>query len=208
MRYFDSREMTLGIEHVLASGALPPVFPAVRVGDDLYWDGGIYSNTPVEAVLDDRPRRDSLIFTVNVWQPSGSAPESIVEVLERQKDIQFASRVDSHIARQEQIHRLRHIIRQLEERLPGTLRSDPEVREMTAYGCSTTMHLVEFLAPCLDRDDHNKGVDFSLDSIQCRWRAGYEDACRIVATKPWEAPTDPLQGVVVHKAAPVEASRH
>ena len=66
MRYFDSRELSLGIEHVMASGALPPAFPAVRIDGEPYWDGGIYSNTPIEAVLDDNPRRDSLIFAVNV----------------------------------------------------------------------------------------------------------------------------------------------
>ena len=48
----------------MASGALPPAFPAVRIDGDPYWDGGIYSNTPIEAVLDDKPRRDSVIFAV------------------------------------------------------------------------------------------------------------------------------------------------
>ena len=67
MRYFDSRDTPLSVRHVMASGALPPAFPPVRVEDDLYWDGGILSNTPVEAVFDDYPRRNSLIFAVHVW---------------------------------------------------------------------------------------------------------------------------------------------
>ena len=69
MKYFDNRDMRLAPEHVMASGALPPAFPAVRVEGEPYWDGGLYSNTPVEVVLDDKPRRDSLIFSANVWQP-------------------------------------------------------------------------------------------------------------------------------------------
>src|SRR3546814_10056322 len=96
------------IDHILASGALPPAFPAVRIDGDAYWDGGIYSNTPIEAVLDDNPRRDSLIFAVNVWHAHGDEPVNIAQVMERQKDIQFASRAHSHIARQQQIHHLRH----------------------------------------------------------------------------------------------------
>jgi NTE family protein len=48
MRYFDSRDETVHLDHVLASGALPPAFPAVRIDGDPYWDGGIYSNTPIE----------------------------------------------------------------------------------------------------------------------------------------------------------------
>ncbi len=69
MRYFDTHRDHLCVEHILASGALPPAFPAVRIDGEPYWDGGIYSNTPIEAVLDDKPRRDSLIFAVNVLAP-------------------------------------------------------------------------------------------------------------------------------------------
>src|SRR5947208_1330195 len=81
MHYFDSRDATLRAEHVMASGALPPAFPAVRIDGEPYWDGGIYSNTPIEAVLDDKPRRDSVIFSVNVWQPDGQEPASIWQVM-------------------------------------------------------------------------------------------------------------------------------
>jgi NTE family protein len=119
MRYFDSRDGPLGFDEIMASGALPPGFPAVRVNGEAYWDGGLYSNTPLEAVLDDNPRRDSLIFAVNVWQPTGHEPGSLWEVLAREKDIMYASRADSHIARQKQIHRLRHVIRELHKALPA-----------------------------------------------------------------------------------------
>ena len=57
----------------MASGALPPAFGAVRIDGEPYWDGGIYSNTPIEAVLDDKPRRDSLIFAVNVWHQTATS---------------------------------------------------------------------------------------------------------------------------------------
>ena len=99
MRYFDSRDAPLGLDEVMASAALPPGFPAIRVGGEAHWDGGLYSNTPLEVVLDDNPRRDSVAFSVDVWQPAGHEPESIWQVMARQKDIQYASRADSHIAR-------------------------------------------------------------------------------------------------------------
>src|SRR5204862_5949158 len=97
MRYFDTREEALSVDHVMASGALPPAFGAVRIDGEPYWDGGIYSNTPIEAVLDDKPRRDSVIFTVHMWNPEGTEPTSLWEVMGRQKDIQFESRAKSHI---------------------------------------------------------------------------------------------------------------
>ena len=75
MRYFDSRDMPLDARHVMASGALPPAFPAVRIDGELYWDGGILSNTPVEAVFDDSPRRNSLVFA-----PTLTVPEHIAGV--------------------------------------------------------------------------------------------------------------------------------
>ena len=55
MRYFDSRDGELGVKHIMASGALPPAFPAVRIDGDLYWDGGILSNTPDRGHLRRQP---------------------------------------------------------------------------------------------------------------------------------------------------------
>jgi len=201
MHYFDSREARLGAEHVMASGALPPAFPAIRIDGEPYWDGGIYSNTPIEAVLDDKPRRDSLIFAVNVWQPSGPEPESIWQVMSRQKDIQYASRADSHIARQKQIHHLRHIIRQLARKAPPGERDTAEFRELASWGCGTTMHVMRLLAPRLDGEDHTKDIDFTAAGIRARWQAGYADALRMIDRKPWAAAIDPMDGVVVHEAA-------
>ena len=37
MHYFDSRDMPVTIRHIMASGALPPAFPAVRIGEEFYW---------------------------------------------------------------------------------------------------------------------------------------------------------------------------
>jgi len=200
MHYFDSRDARIGAEHVMASGALPPAFPAIRIDGEPYWDGGIYSNTPIEAVLDDNPRRDSLIFAVNVWQPTGPEPESIWQVMGRQKDIQYASRADSHIARQKQIHHLRHIIRQLAQKAPPGERDTPQFRELASWGCGTTMHVMRLLAPRLDGEDHTKDIDFTPAGIRARWQAGYADALHMIDRKPWAAPVDPMDGVVVHEA--------
>ena len=198
MRYFDSRDEHIRIDHILASGALPPAFPAVRIDGDPYWDGGIYSNTPIEAVLDDKPRRDSVIFTVHMWNPDGPEPESLWQVMGRQKDIQYASRSKSHIARQQQIHHLRHIIRELAKELPEKLRSSPKAKELASWGCGTTMHVARLVAPKLDGEDHTKDIDFTPAGIRERWREGYADTKRMIARSPWHAPVDPMDGVVIH----------
>ena len=198
MRYFDSQREALGVEHVMASGALPPAFPAVRIDGQPYWDGGIYSNTPIEAVLDDRPRRNALIFAVNVWHQTGPEPDSIWQVMGRQKDIQFASRADSHIARQKQIHRLRHVIRELTQRLPTKSQADPIVQELSSWGCGTTMHVAHLLAPRLEGEDHTKDIDFTASGVKTRREAGYADTRRMIERSPWREPTDPIEGVIEH----------
>ena len=201
MRYFDSRDEPVHLDHVMASGALPPAFPAVRIDGDPYWDGGIYSNTPIEAVLDDKPRRDSLIFTVHMWNPEGPEPETLWQVMGRQKDIQYASRARNHIARQKQIHHLRHVIRELARKLPDDVRRAADVRELSSWGCGTTMHVVRLVAPKLDGEDHTKDIDFTPGGIRARWQAGYADARRMLRRAPWRKPADPTEGVIIHDAA-------
>jgi len=200
MRYFDSREDVLTVRHVMASGALPPAFPAVRIDGELYWDGGILSNTPVEAVFDDKPRRSGVVFAVHMWAPNGPEPGSIWSVLSRQKDLQYSSRALTHIARQKQIHKLRHVISELAGRLPPEVRQTPEVAELAAYGCGTQMHVIRLLAPALAGDDHAKDIDFSPAGIRARRDAGYAHTVRVLTQQPWDHCVDPMEGIILHEA--------
>lgn len=198
MVYFDSRSRAIGLEHVLASGALPPALSSVRVDGVAYWDGGIYSNTPIEIVFDDHPRRNSVVFAVQLWNPIGPEPKSIGQVLSRQKEIQYASRAKSHISRQQQIHHLRHVIRELVRRLPEEEQKTREVREFANYGCNTIMHIVQLLAPRNEEEDYTRDIDFTSEGIRARWEAGYADTARVLAVRPWERAVDPVAGVAVH----------
>ena len=198
MRYFDNSKDHLTVDHVMASGALPPAFGAIRIDGEPYWDGGIYSNTPVEVVLENNPRRDSTVFTVQLWNPEGPEPQSLWEINGRLKDIQFSSRANSHIERQQQIHKLRHIIREMSKMLPPALRDKPEMKDLSAWGCGTTMHLVRMLAPRLEGEDGTKDIDFTAHGVRSRWEAGYKDAQRAIAEAPWAEPTDAREGLVIH----------
>ncbi|WP_407529991.1 patatin-like phospholipase family protein [Methylobacterium oryzisoli] len=200
MRYFDSRDEALDLRHVMASGALPPAFPPVRIDGELFWDGGILSNTPVEAVFDDNPRRDGIVFAVHMWNPSGPEPRTLWEVVNRQKDLQYASRAHSHIARQKQMHRLRHVIAELARRLPADAAADPGIEALTAYGCLTRMHVVRLLAPRLDAEDPFRDIDFSPQGIRARAEAGYRHTQRVLAEAPWSRAVDALEGFVLHEA--------
>lgn len=202
MRYFDNRDMDLDVRHVMASGALPPAFPAVRIDGDLYWDGGILSNTPVEAVFDDNPRKNSVVFAIHIWNPQGPEPDTIWQVMSRQKDIQYSSRAVSHIARQKQIHRLRHVIAELVRRLPEKEQKTEAVRALRSYGCLTRMHVVRLLAPPFAGEDHTKDIDFSPGRIRRRREAGYADTSRVLELAPWSGDFDPVEGFILHEARP------
>jgi hypothetical protein len=133
-------------------------------------------------VLGDNPRRDSVIFAVNVWQSKGPEPESIRRVIGRQKDTQYASRADSHIARQKQIYHLR-----LTGKLPPSIHDTQQARELASYGCGTIMHVVGLQAPRLDGEDHTKDIDFTLPGVRRRVQAGYEDTLDMIAQAPLDA---------------------
>ncbi len=85
--YFDNTTHTIGAEHVMASGALPPAFPPVEIEGEFYWDGGLVSNTPLQWVLESEPRRDTLAFQVDLWSARGTLPRTMLEVMTRQKEI-------------------------------------------------------------------------------------------------------------------------
>jgi NTE family protein len=129
----------------------------------------------------------------------GAEPSTIWEVLHRQKDIQYSSRIANHIARQREAHRLRQVISQLAKYVPDEVRKTDLVRELAAYGCPTRMHVVRLLAPRLDNESHLKDIDFSPSGIRQRWRAGYADTCRALARAPWIGEFGLLDAVVLHE---------
>jgi NTE family protein len=201
MRYFDSRDAPVDARHVMASGALPPAFPAVRIDDALYWDGGILSNTPVEAVLDDFPRRSALIFAVELWNPHGAEPASISEVQNREKDLRFASRAAALIRRQRELHRLRHVVAELGRLLPEADRAGEDVDELLFHGCMTRMHIVRLLVPVIEGEDSTKDIDFSPAGIRARREAGRDAMVAVLRRRPWEEPFDRLEGIILHDAS-------
>jgi NTE family protein len=206
MRYFDSRDVQLSVKHIMASGALPPAFPPVRIDDELYWDGGILSNTPVEAVFDDKPRRNSLLFVVHLWNPQGPEPGTMRQVMHRHKELQYSSRSMSHIQRQRQIHRLRHIVAELAALLPESQRAAREVGELASYGCMTRMHVVRLLAPMIEGEDHTKDIDFSASGIRRRREAGHAHGRRVLETEPWRGEFDPHEGFILHEVPSTDAT--
>lgn len=199
---FDNAGQAVGVDHIMASGALPPGFPPVRIGGELYWDGGLYSNTPLETVLDDTPQMDTLCFMVDLWNADGPEPTTLDQVQTRQKDVMFASRSKRHIDAYLRTHKLQRTVRDLYDRLPDELQSKADDEVLTALGCATTMHIVRL--PYAGRDWHMaaKDINFSKGSIAWRWGQGYRDATRAIEQAGWLAAAPEHVGVIVHELTP------
>jgi len=208
---FDSEQRRLGVEHIMASGALPPGFAPVRVDGDLYWDGGLYSNTPLEIVLDDldgqadKPRVDTICVMVDLWSPDGEEPRTLNEVETRQKDVTFASRSQRHIDNYLRMHQLRRTARTLYDKLPAAERSKSDLKEFAGLADDSTIHVVRLRYAGHDWNMASKDINFARGSVQWRWEQGYQDAMqalqrtRIVMADKTDA------GLVIHDLNAVAA---
>jgi NTE family protein len=174
--YFDNRERRIGVEHVLASGALPPGFPAVPIGGHWYWDGGLVSNTPLEHVVERLEGEGSVtIFQVDLFSARGPLPRTHAEVEERLKDIRFSSRtraITDKIAAQIDLHAR---IRSLAELLPPARRDDPEVRRLLADTRDPAITLVHLIYRQKAWLTQRKDYEFSRATIEEHWHTGLED---------------------------------
>ena len=197
--YFDTTKQTIGPEHVMASGSLPPGFPAVEIDGESYWDGGLVSNTPLDVVLDDDPRVDTLCFMVDLWAPEGPDPGSVAEVLTRCKDLVYASRSERHIKAYRRTHNMRRAIREIFSRLPEDARNDPELRELADLGCRTTMNIVRLVYPGREWELTSKDVNFSESMIHERWKQGVFDARRALHHQGWLETAPRHDAVLVHE---------
>jgi len=196
---FDSRLHGLNVNHIMASGALPPGFPPIRIDGDLYWDGGLYSNTPLETVLDDEPRNDTLCFMVDLWNGEGPEPHTLDQVQTRQKDVTYASRSQRHIENYLRMHNLRRIVRALHEKMPPELHDEAELRDFASVGCDTTMHIVRLAYAGRDWNMASKDINFSKGSTEWRWDQGYRDAMRAIERDAWSIAVPDHSGVIVHE---------
>jgi NTE family protein len=186
--YFDSAEMPLRAEHVMASGALPPGFPAVEIDGEHYWDGGLVSNTPLQYVIAKIPRRSRLTFQVDVFHARGALPGNLEQVAEREKDIRYSSRTRTATDIIRTSHDLRHNINMLWEKLPQELRDTPEGRFLYNYGCVTTMDIAQLIYRPEDGQGQSKDYEFSRATMEERWAQGRADAETTLAASPWLAP--------------------
>jgi NTE family protein len=177
--YFDNTTHTIKPEHVMASGALPPGFPAVEIEGEEYWDGGLVSNTPLQWVIESNPRRqDTLAFQVDLWSARGQPPRNMAEVATRQKEIQFSSRTRASTDQFKNVHRVQRALAALLRRLPADLGDDDDLEVLKSVASDKVHNIVQLIYRAQNYEGPSKDYEFSRLSMQDHWRAGYHDAVR------------------------------
>src|SRR6266849_6459322 len=176
--YFDTTTHTIGPEHIMASAALPPGFPAIEIEGEHYWDGGLVSNTPLQWVVDSEPRVDTLAFQVDLWSARGELPRNLAEVSTRQKDIQYSSRTRAGTDSFKRIQRVRRAAADLLDKLPGDLRRSPEAAVRRNVVDRKVYNIVHLIYRAKNYEGPAKDYEFSRESMEEHWRAGYYDAVR------------------------------
>ncbi|KUM05184.1 patatin-like phospholipase family protein [Chromobacterium subtsugae] len=183
--YFDNTRERLRAEHFMASGALPPGFPAVEIDGEHYWDGGMVSNTPLQQVLTAQPRKHSLVFQVDLWNARGALPEDLSKVALRQKDIQFSSRTRMITGYMQEAQQFRQMLREVLELVPEEKRQAPAYRRAAQQACDrlfNVIHLIYQDKPC---EGHYKDYQFSASTMREHWQSGLSDIRRSLSHPDW-----------------------
>jgi NTE family protein len=197
LTYFDTAERPLGPKHVMASGALPPGFPAVEIDGEHYWDGGVVWNTPLSRVLSSEPK-DTLAFQVDLWSAKGRVPYDMMEVSSRQKDIQYSSRTRAVTDHAMRIQKMRQALRRTIAMLPESARLDPEIRDIAEMARRRSYNIVHLIYQSKIYEGQSKDYEFGLSAMRAHWQSGLDDIRRTLADPRRLDPPAPELGIVTH----------
>ena len=193
--YFDSTTHRIAPAHIIASGSLPPGFPATEIDGEYYWDAGLVSNTPLQWVLDSRPRRDTLAFQIDLWNARGELPRNLLDADVRAKEIRFSSRTRAGIDLYKHAQKLRIAFATLLERLPDELRNLPEVALLAAEANKKVCNIVHLIYRARKYEGSAKDYEFSRRTMEEHWLAGYHDAVHTLSHREIFEPPERLEGV-------------
>ncbi|MEQ1685730.1 MAG: patatin-like phospholipase family protein [Burkholderiaceae bacterium] len=184
--YFDSARQKLDVRHIMASGALPPGFAPVEIDGEHYWDGGLVSNTPLQYVLDQPGQRHHrVVIQVDLFAARGALPTTLSDVTEREKDIRFSSRTRLNTTMELNLQTIAQAAQRLLEKLPASLRDDPDVRALAKLRCEGAVDVVHLIYRSKHYETQSKDYEFSRLSMQEHWDAGRADMAHTLNDARW-----------------------
>jgi predicted acylesterase/phospholipase RssA len=179
---FNSSQQNLSLDHILASGSLPPSFAMTKIGDRHYWDGGLFDNTPLGAVLDALPKGDAALtaYVVNLFPNAAALPTNMAEVSERMMNLQFANKTSEDLrllARFDAVASLMHELQTLPENHP--IRATDAFKAVAKEHYVRVPRIVAITRP--EQAGTFDGTGFSPEAIERRAAEGYACAERALA---------------------------
>jgi NTE family protein len=196
--YFDSKTTVIQPEHIMASGALPPGFPAVRIGTDYFWDGGLVSNTPLQHLLAQDDGKSSLVFQVDLFSARGVLPRTIQDVASRQKDIVYSSRTRNTTDMHQRLLRWKKRAYQALLKVPEELLTDEERAMKEKLADMPEATILQLIYQQKSYEGEAKDYEFSGTSMREHWQSGFEDTKRTLLRKDWLKMPPQGAGVVSH----------
>ena len=196
--YFDNAHDEIIPEHIMASGALPPALPMVKVGTDHFWDGGIVSNTPLQHLLDQEDSLNSLVFQVDLFSARGVLPRDIQDVMARHKDIMYSSRTRHNTDVYRKTHNLKVSLFKALSRIPDDQLSDEERQIKSSIGNLPEIAILQLIYQQKAYEGDAKDHEFSGTSMREHWMSGHEDTKRTLKRRDWIRMPDEGMGIVIH----------
>jgi len=195
--HFDNANQEITPEHIMASGALPPGFPAICIEGKNYWDGGISSNTPLANIFDGSVGGKIMCFVVNLFSNEAQTPQTMEQVIARKKDLVYASRYKQVLNYFLEVSKLRHMIRHMCE-VHQDLKSYPGAAEICAAR-PMALNVVRFQYRDPPYELWCKDFEFSQESLTDRYKCGYEDVQRALQRPSWLHTIPSHTGVILHE---------
>lgn len=197
---FDSHDEPLSVDHIMASGALPPGFPAVEIDGRHYWDGGLVSNSPLHVVLEAPSQRPLCIYQVDLYQSRDRLPRNMAQVEQREREIRFSSRTRLNTDEFRARHALAQAARRLRKRLPAEFQDDPDLAMLVDAGPTYPVSLMQLIYRHADYESGSKDYEFSRLSMLDHWRDGLRDASRSLTDPRWTGREVPEDGLIAFDA--------
>ena len=135
--YFDPSTDVIRAEHVMASGALPPGFPAIEIDGEHYWDGGVVSNTPLSWIARQHPP-SMLAFQVDLWAAPGPFPQNLQEVMIRMKEILNSSRTTYYTSGYKELNQFHSTLARFLEQVPEEFKRGEDAKYLDVGGQTTS----------------------------------------------------------------------
>jgi NTE family protein len=198
MQYFDTTSQTVGPEHIMASGALPPGLPPIVIEGKPYWDGGLVSNTPLQHVLErGGPRHDMVVFQVDLFSARGDLPDTLFDVGQREKEIRYSSRTRLNTDIFCELQAMRRAIRHLRPNVPTEFGDNPHWQLLDRLGCDAAVTIVQLIHRRAAYWTQSNDYEFSRYTMEEHWASGRADVEHTLNQPTWKNRKPPEEGVTV-----------